>query len=367
MMGQIPPPWHGQAVATKLLFDHAWEGFDVYRLEMQFSRRMDEVGRFRMQKITHLFSLIRIARRILKDNPDTILFYPPGSANWTPFIRDVLFLCTVRHLARHTVFIHHASGLADFCNKGLLRRLLGRISYGESRMSLEVAEESYPPHLHFRARAWRWCPCGIEIPSDMPERTRQPGDPFHCLFVGSLQEGKGVLEILRTAKLLKDQGLGSKFHFQIVGKWFSSDFKNTALDLHEELALTDMVEFSGELTGQDKWNAYAAADAFVFPTHYQSEATPIVLMEALGFGLPVIATQWAGIPKMMEGCTAATLLPIKSPDAYAKALKTLAEGPSNGDALSRAAKSHYSKHFTPESFINRVESAFTDSISSSSN
>lgn len=170
MMGQTPPPWHGQAVATKLLFDHDWGKFPVECLEMQFSREMGEVGRIKTNKIGHLISLIRKARCILKDHPQSILFYPPGSANWPPFLRDFLFLLAVRHLAKKTVFIHHASGLAVFCNKGPIRRLMGRMAYGRSNMSLEVAEEQYSPHLHFKAKKHRWCPCGIDVPADITSK-----------------------------------------------------------------------------------------------------------------------------------------------------------------------------------------------------
>ena len=32
LIGQTPPPWHGQAVATQILFDADWPGFEVHRL-----------------------------------------------------------------------------------------------------------------------------------------------------------------------------------------------------------------------------------------------------------------------------------------------------------------------------------------------
>ena len=140
------------------------------------------------------------------------------------------------------------------------------------------------------------------------------------LYVGSLQEGKGMLEILKTASILKKQGREKEFRFRIVGKWFSNDFEETVRHLRTEFELEEMVELAGQLTGDAKWDAYFGADVFFFPTHYESEATPIVLMEALGAGLPLISTQWAGIPAMLDGCPTARLLPVRSPEAYADAL-----------------------------------------------
>ena len=118
------------------------------------------------------------------------------------------------------------------------------------------------------------------------------------------------------------------------------------------------MELTGQLTGDNKWDAYFGADVFFFPSHYESEATPIVLMEALGAGLPLITTEWAGIPAMLEGCSTAMLLPIKSPDAYAKAIIEMSADLARADELSRASHIFYQENFLPARFIERVEKAF---------
>ena len=357
LMGQTPPPWHGQAVATQILFDYDWPEFEVHRLRMEFSEEMLEVGRFQWKKIRHLLRLTRKAREILKANPGCVLFYPPASAKWVPFLRDVAFLTSVRHLAGSTVFIFHASGLPVFVNAGLVRRLMSRAAYRGADVALEVAQEAVTPHEVFSAKSWQWCPCAIAVP-DLVHEPRPPQAPLTVLFVGSLQEGKGVAEIFKTASLLKEQGREKDFRFRIVGKWFSQEFENDIRDLRTEWQLEEMVELAGQLTGDEKWSAYAGADVFFFPTHYASEATPIVLMEALGAGLPLLTTQWAGIPAMLEGCETAWLLPIRSPQQYAKALEELHTRRHELDEMREASRAFYQKHFLPERFIERVGNAF---------
>lgn len=354
LIGQTPPPWHGQAVATQILFDHDWPDFEVHRLRMEFSEEMHEVGRFQWKKLTHLRSLILRTRQLLKANPGGILFYPPASAKWIPFLRDVFFLGCTRHLAGRTVFIYHASGLPVFSEQGWLRRQLSRMAYHQADLSLEVAQEAAPPHRVFHAKSWQWCPCAIAVP-DIPPVEKAAGSPLVVLFVGSLQEGKGILQILETASILKEQGVRSDFQFRIVGKWISPEFEKQARDLHAKLGLDGLVKFTGELTGDAKWQAYAEADVFFFPTHYASEATPIVLMEALGAGLPIISTQWAGIPAMLEGCTTAELHPVKSPESYASALRgTKARKPGFAE-MGEQARSFYRARFLPQRFVERVE------------
>jgi len=363
LMGQTPPPWHGQAVATQILFEHDWPGFDVQRLRMEYSEEMLEVGRFQWKKIRHLFHLIKAARRILKRAPGSILFYPPASAKWIPFLRDVVFLLSVRHLAGSTVFIFHASGLPVFVRGGLIRRLLGGLAYRRAEVALEVAQERVSPHEVFAAKSWQWCPCAIEVP-ELPRGSRRQTGPFTALFVGSLQEGKGVLEILKTAALLKQQGRERDFRFRIVGKWFSQEFEDEVRHLLAELDLGGMVEFAGQLTGDAKWQAYAEADVFFFPTHYAAEATPIVLMEALGAGLPIISTCWAGIAAMLDRCEAACLLPVHAPDRYASALIDLLSRRAELSRMEEVARAFYRANFLPDRFVERVEKAFVAALRS---
>ena len=364
LMGQTPPPWHGQAVATQILFEHDWPGFEVHRLRMEFSEEMLEVGRFQWKKIRHLFRLIRKAREILRENPGCVLFYPPASAKWVPFLRDLVFLTSVRLLAGSTVFIFHASGLPVFAKAGPVRRLMGRLAYRGAEVALEVAQEAITPHEVFAAKSWQWCPCAIAVP-DLVHEPRPDQAPLTVLFVGSLQEGKGVVEIFKTAALLKEQGRERDFRFRIVGKWFSQEFESAIRHLRTESKLEEMVELAGQLTGDDKWRAYAGADVFFFPSHYASEATPIVLMEALGMGLPLLTTQWAGIPAMLEGCETAWLLPVRSPDQYAATLIDLFGRRHELDGMHQASRAFYQKNFLPERFIERVGNAFVSAACAS--
>ena len=365
LLGQTPPPWHGQAVATQILFDHDWPGYDADRIRMNYSEEMDEVGRFQFKKLFRLLSLIKRTRRSLSRSTETILLYPPASAKWVPFLRDVLFLICVRGKAARTVFIFHASGLAQFTEGGAVRKWLAKLAYHGADMALEVAEEKIAPHRIYGAKQHLWCPCGIDVP-ELPRKQREREGPLKVLFVGSLQEGKGILEILKTAALIRDRGHGGNFRFEIVGRWMDDEFEMETLALHKELDLAGIVEFPGQLTGNEKWEAYQNADVFFFPTHYASEATPIVLMEALGMGLPLVSTSWAGIPAMLKGCETAALLPVRSPEHFAEALQSLFLNRDKCADIYEASKAFYQDNFLPAKFIERVEKACDQTIQPSS-
>lgn len=356
LLGQLPPPVHGQAVATQMLFEHDWNGIEVKTLQMAYSTGMDEVGRFAFRKILHLFSLVRKTRKILKENPRTTLFYPPGSASWIPFLRDVVFLALTRKHAAATVFIFHAGGLAAFVTQSPLRRGLGRLAYGKPDLAFEVALEEVPPREAFQARSWQWCPCAMDV-QPMSRPVRERGSKLKVLFVGSLQEGKGILEIVKTATWLKKLGQDSDFEFLVVGKWYSDSFKSQTEQMVKEQSLEEVVKFPGEVTGDEKWDLYERADIFFFPSHYGSEASPIVLMEALGAGLPIITTRWRGIPKMLQGCESAEILPVHRPELYGQALVELSNRRQDFPKLSEASREFYEGRYQNKHYLGRIEAS----------
>lgn len=336
-----------------MLVDHEWLNWETAFERMAYSDGIDEVGRFRWRKIGHLFELTRRVRTHLKENPGTVLLYPPASASWLPFLRDVYFLWRTRRFARGTAFIFHASGLPAFVKRSKLRSWLAKWAYHGADISLEVAQEKLTAKEVFEARESLWCPCAAEVPEDAVEMSRKEGQAS-VLFVGSLMEGKGIFEILRTAKVMKERG-AEVMRFLIIGKWSNDEFRKRCEAYVKAEGLVEWIDFGGQLTGDEKWEAFGAADLFFFPSHYSSEASPIVVMEALGMGLPVVTTNWAGIPAMVGDCEAVTLCPVKDPEAFANAIiKTLDESKGNGE-LREIARSFFEKRFTPAQFIGRIE------------
>ncbi len=322
---------------------------------MAFSGEMEEIGRFRFRKLSHLVELLRDVRKASITSPDSLLFYPPASPAWIPVLRDVFLLPIMRRWFRDLIFIHHAGGLGEWASASTLRRFVCRYAYGNAALSLEVSKERIPAHSALASRTWAWTPYGVEVPKP-PDRTAAIKKPLQILFVGSLQEGKGVIEVLRTASLLKKQGKQKDFYFRVVGRWFSKEFEEDVRHLQAEMELQEMVEFPGQLTGNEKWQAYADADIFFFPTHYASEAFPLVLIEALGSGLPVVTTRWRGIPDLLDGCSVAKLCPVRSPAEYADALLAIEGEAREGTDFAVIARSFYEEKYLPSHFLAQIQS-----------
>lgn len=361
IVGQTPPPWHGQAVATQLLFEAEWKPFEVRRIRMAFSEDIEEIGRFQTAKLFHIFALWGEVRKAVAKRNDAVLLYPPASPNWIPLLRDLLLLPPLRRRFHKLIYIYHAGGFGEWCASSRLRLWIAKMAYGTADLSLEVATEALPPHEVLRSEAWAWTPYGVKAPT-LPLAPEVRSGPTVVLFVGSLQEGKGVLEVLETARALKDAGHGNHFRFRLVGSWFSEAFRAEAIARAASLEIADMVEYCGQLTGDDKWQAYHQADVFFFPTHYESEAFPLVLIEALGCGLPLVTTRWRGIPELLDGCTVASLFPTRSPLEYGNALLHWRSQKHRQLEISAEARRFYEQRYLPSQFLSQVEALICETV-----
>ena len=84
------------------------------------------------------------------------------------------------------------------------------------------------------------------------------------------------------------------------------------------------VEFTGPLTGPAKTHELAWANVFAFPSSYRNEGQPLVVIEALAAGLPIITTSHRGIPDTVIHDRNAILIEPGDVAALAAALERLA-------------------------------------------
>ena len=127
-----------------------------------------------------------------------------------------------------------------------------------------------------------------------------------------------------------------------------------------ELSIADRVHLPGSLTGDDKWQAYADADVFCFPTFYEAETFGIVLIEAMSFGLPVVATRWRGIPEIVDDERTGFLVDPHDAASVANRLEELHDDPTRRRQLSEAGRTKFLQEFTVDRYRQRMEQVFLE-------
>ena len=172
----------------------------------------------------------------------------------------------------------------------------------------------------------------VEIPSGTPKR-RQDGT---CCFLllARMDEWKGIDDLLDACTDLRRQGVAVEV--VLAGP---SGTSGNATVLYEKIRtrnLVGMVRYVGPVHGEAKSNLLAAADAYVQPSHH--EGMPIALLEALAYGLPVVATHVGAVPEVVNDGRHGLLVPPRRPDLLARAMRRLATEDQNRRDMSRATR-----------------------------
>ena len=68
---------------------------------------------------------------------------------------------------------------------------------------------------------------------------------------------------------------------------------------------------------------YSHTDIFCFPTFYENEGMPLVILEAMMMELPIISTKWRGIPNVIDDNENGLLVPIKDSQKLSEAIERL--------------------------------------------
>jgi glycosyltransferase involved in cell wall biosynthesis len=153
----------------------------------------------------------------------------------------------------------------------------------------------------------------------------QPG-PFLILFAGRLTHEKGVDTLISSLALLRD----SHVVCLLAGE---GDQRSTLERMTADLGLADRIRFLGFRT--DVPRLLRQVDLLVLPSRF--EGLPLVLLEAMSAGCPVVATAVDGPAEILRGRESALLVPPADPPGLAQAIRLLMGDPQRRKGLSRRA------------------------------
>jgi len=190
------------------------------------------------------------------------------------------------------------------------------------------------------------------------DRTRKAPGPVRVLSVGRLVELKGFDYLIRAFALLRDRRC--EFSAIIVG---DGPEERDLRGLIEEFDLSSRVNLAGGAHQEALPALYRDSDIFalacVADRRGGMDGIPVVLMEAMASRLPVVSTDFVGIPELIEHGVHGLLAVPGDAVALADALGRLIESPELRDELGRNAREKVVREFAVERSAERLFSLFT--------
>jgi glycosyltransferase involved in cell wall biosynthesis len=179
--------------------------------------------------------------------------------------------------------------------------------------------------------------------------------PFTFLFLSNMIETKGVYVLLEACALLKQKGYA--FHCNFVGQWFDVT-KDSFNSKSVQLGVTDCVQAHGPKYGAEKDRFLQQADGFVFPTFYPAECLPLVLIEAMQYALPVISTNEAAIPDIIEEGENGWIIEKQDVHALAEKMEWMIKHPNECQQMGVQGCLKYEREYTLQRFEHRLTNIF---------
>ena len=180
-------------------------------------------------------------------------------------------------------------------------------------------------------------PNGVALPPLLPAEARAEVRRHHdvpeqiplILGAGRLTEQKNFAALVEAAAVLRERQ--RDFRILVAGE---GELRSSLQARIADLGLSERMRLLGNVT--DLGDLMQAADLFVLPSLW--EGLPLVLLEALAAGLPVVATRIRGVAEVIQDGVQGRLVPTRDAAALAAVLEELLENPRVRADLSQAGR-----------------------------
>jgi glycosyltransferase involved in cell wall biosynthesis len=305
-----------------------------------------------LQDYGHFYRIVRRGRH------DLVHLNP--SLRVKALIRDGLSLLLAKSLGKKVlVFLH---GWDPACESSIRRRFLFLFRWVyfkadafvvlASQFQSVLREFGYDKPIYVMATA---------VPDEVlsrarikPARPPSPDVAVNILFLSRVEKTKGIYEALEAFRLLRAKCPSAVM--TVAGD--GSEFEN-ARDYVKTEGI-EGVRFLGWIAGEQKHNAFAEADIYLFPSW--GEGMPISVLEAMAYGLPVVSRSVGGLADFFEQGKMGFVTDSRDPQIFASFLTRLACDPDLRHTIARYNHSFAGRNFAASVVARRLAEIYQRTI-----
>jgi glycosyltransferase involved in cell wall biosynthesis len=167
---------------------------------------------------------------------------------------------------------------------------------------------------------------------------------------------KGALVLIKAIPIILQHR--RDVEFVCAGPWSHAEDKRWTETFIAQQGIADHIRFTGQVDGDVKRALFESADLFVFPG-VQQEGQPLVVIEAMASGLPVIFTNRGCLRDTVIDEESGVEVPINDPEKLAEAILWLLNHPETMKEMGRRARQRYESFYTKERHIENMIEVFT--------
>jgi phenylacetate-CoA ligase len=187
-------------------------------------------------------------------------------------------------------------------------------------------------------------PNPVELP---PQPAALSDSPATALFLGRVIHAKGAEDLLHAMPKVLEQVADGRL--VLAGTGDLDAMQQLARRLDVEAA----TEFPGWVDGAVKAGLLGRASVFVLPSH--AEAMPMAVLEAMAYGLPVVATRVGGIPQAVRDGIDGILIDAHDVDALSRALSALLGDAGLRRTMGASARRRVEENFAVDLIVPRIQ------------
>ena len=314
----------GQTVKTR----------DIYRLLEE--QTLDSVDYYDTQIFQqNKLSIFRMLIKVCRCNN---LIYLPAQNNLKVIFPIIYILSKLFKFKIHYFVV--GGWLSEFiCDKPKHKKMLSNISgiHVETKRLKKDLEQKYNlrnvdifPNFRFSTVS----------SSKSPIHIHNETKGLRLVFVSRICEAKGLDTLKKLYELTKINGSDNSFTIAFYGQMTDDYFNN-------HLKNIPIYQYKGVLQPFEVISTLQQYDALIFPSHYEGEGCPGILVEAMFAGLPIIASNWKYNDEFVKDGVNGILCDTNNVSEYHKAISTLFNNPDILNRMSEAANK-FANEFSAE-------------------
>jgi glycosyltransferase involved in cell wall biosynthesis len=262
--------------------------------------------------------------------------------------RDLVFVLLLRGAGRRVIAHLHSGTDLERADRSAFYRAALRLLARASVEVVVLAPSFVGPLRRHGIRATAILnpiPTGSAAPdAARPERAYRGAGPLRLLFVGRFEERKGCRDLVHAVAATRRAGVDAKLVF--VGREKYPGYEAGLRETVAEVGLEGVVEFHGPAVGPALVRQYDSSDLVCLPSW--REGLPLVVLEAMSRGAPVLATRVGGIPDLVTDGETGLLVEPRDVRALRDTIILASADRARLRAIGSAGRRHVTKLASPE-------------------